>query len=704
MAVAILAAKRRASLNRHFSFFLVLVSLWLLSGFVDRLVSQPSTFFVTMQYRFSYAVASLAVPPFFLFGLAFLRGARPPSWLTRLVYAAAALLAFICFTDMIIRQAEYRNGSYLVTSGSFYALFTLYFLLLGGGSLFFITLKWRRSHSIDRSRALYILIGFGIFFVLAFLFTIVIPGILNRDVTSDYTFLAVIIPAAFTAYAITRYRLLDVRIAMRRSLAYLLTLLLFGIPLLLLYMLLYFLWTPDPAVERALFALVLALALALAPALRKACDRCASRFLFTSLYDEVELLHKVSVALTRNPDIREGAPGAAALVCKQLHLEKLAVILPREIFSGKGDWLMGARKEGDRYVDFRDVDYSGSPLYRLRQRPLVLEDIASDMEPVDRDERLRGEMREKGLVACLPIRGTLGEVGVLAVGNKAKPASLDPVDLAFLRQFSDRMGIFIENYLLSTYLTAQLEEALDFQKKVEELDQFKTDIINVTSHEFRTPITILNGYAHMLRDHYRDFSEEQREECIRQILNSCQRLTSLLNQFITISRFQRREAAVSMQVIPVREIFEGLRAGLSAEENRRIASEIEGGDICVASDRSYLMMLLKNIVDNAIRFSPPQSPVVVKATTEEGRVRISVRDFGTGMDASEVRNIFNPFDRLEDLDKHQTGTGLGLYIVRLIADLLDTEIDVETSPGEGTEFSFRLPMDPGRPLRPQAQN
>ena len=53
MAVAVLAAKRRASLNRHFSFFLVLVSLWLLSGFVDRLVSQPSTFFVTMQYRFS---------------------------------------------------------------------------------------------------------------------------------------------------------------------------------------------------------------------------------------------------------------------------------------------------------------------------------------------------------------------------------------------------------------------------------------------------------------------------------------------------------------------------------------------------------------------------------------------------------------------------------------------------------------------------
>jgi hypothetical protein len=96
MAVAVLAAKRRVSLNRHFALFLLLVSLWLLSGFVDRLAIQPSSFFVTMQYRFSYALASLAVAPFFLFGLAFLRGPRPPSWLTRVVYAVAALLAFIC--------------------------------------------------------------------------------------------------------------------------------------------------------------------------------------------------------------------------------------------------------------------------------------------------------------------------------------------------------------------------------------------------------------------------------------------------------------------------------------------------------------------------------------------------------------------------------------------------------------------------------
>ncbi len=84
--------------------------------------------------------------------------------------------------------------------------------------------------------------------------------------------------------------------------------------------------------------------------------------------------------------------------------------------------------------------------------------------------------------------------------------------------------------------------------------------------------------------------------------------------------------------------------------------------------------------------------MIIQAKAEGEGVRISVKDFGVGISPSEVRNIFNPFDRLEETDKHQSGTGLGLYIVRLIADMLGTEIDVESQPDQGAEFSFRLPL------------
>jgi len=692
MAVAVMSVKRRNFVHRYFALFLVTLAVWLLSGFVDRLMVRPSAFFVTMQYRFAYAAGAVALSYAFLFALSFMSGKRPRPAISRGASFLALVFAFASFTDMFIKRAEFVNNAYLVSYGSFYPLFLAYFLVAGVSALSFVALKWARSRSIDRSRAAYILIGFGIFFFLDFLFTMLLPGLMPRDVTSDYTYMAVIIPVAFTAYSILRYQLLDVRIALRRSLAYFISLLLFGIPAVFIYAMLQAFWSPPTVVEKTVTVLILATVVALAPMVRDFAKRLASRFLFASLYDEIELLHNISTVFTSTPNIREGIGRATAMLCEELHLRELTVVIPRDIISGKGDWLVGCRMSGEQAVDFHEVDHSGSRLHRPPVKPLVLEDMVREAEVPEVDPSLRAEMERRDLVACLPIRGALGEVGTLLVGHKTKGFSLDPVDLDFLQQFSERLGIFIENYLLSTYLMAQLEEARKMQRKVEELDRFKTDIINVTSHEFRTPITILNGYAHLLREHYRDFDEVKREECVQNIIRSCQRLTSLLDQFITISRFQRKETTPLNQVMPLQELFEDVKSQVGEGAAARINSEVEGGELYVSTDRSYLTILLKNIVDNAIRFSPPSSPVIMKAEAEEDRVRISVRDFGTGMDPSEVRNIFNPFDRLEEVNKHQSGTGLGLYIVRLIADLLETDIEVDTRPGEGTEFSFHLPL------------
>lgn len=691
MAVAFLTAKRKSVLHRYFSLFLIMVSLWLLSGFVDRLSAAPSEFLVTMQYRFAYAVAVWAVAFFFLFGLEFLKGGHGAGLLDQMIMAAAFLLSLSCFTDLIIRRAEYANGSYLVSNGNLYPLFITYFAALGGGGLLCIAIKWRHSRSLDRWRAFYILLGFGIFFFLAFLLTIILPGIMDRDYTSDYTFMAAIIPAGFTAYAILRYQLLDVRIALRRLLAYLLSVALFGIPLVAFYALLHTFWKPHPNLERGITILILALAVGLAPMARDLFYRLASRLLFTGLYDEVELQHQVS-GLFQTPDIREGIGRATHMVCDKLGLSEVTVVIPREIFSGQADWVTGTRRIGGELREFHQLSYSGSSLHRLTPGPVILENVAATADVPAPDPRLTEEMKKNGVVACLPIRGSLGQVGVLLVGHKVRSASLDPIDLSFLGQFGDRAGIFIENYLLSAYLMTQLEEARRMHRKVEELDRFKTDIINVTSHEFHTPITILNGYAVLLRDRFFDFDDEKRRECLQNIIDSCHRLTSLLDQFITISRFQSKETPVFRQVFPVDRVFEELRAELEPEQMLRLKSQVEGEGLCVSTDRSYLTILLRNIVNNALRFSPPDSPVILRAEAEGEQVRISVRDYGVGMAPNEVRNIFEPFDRLEDADKHHSGTGLGLYIVRLIAELLETEIEVETEPGGGTEFSFRLPL------------
>ena len=692
MSIAVYRARREDAVNRFFALFLACVALWLISGFVDRILTTPNVQFVTLQYRFAYAVAVIATGFFFLFSLGFYLGKRPKRIWVRGTMSVSILFAFICATDLVIKSAETNKSSYLVAKGPLYFLFILFFAVFGLGGLFLVTLKWRQSRSIDRARALYIIIGFGIFFFLAFILTILLPSFMSRDVTSDYTFMVMIIPAGFTAYAILKFQLLDVRLALRRAFSYLLTLVLFGLPVTVFYVSFRSLWSSQPALETAITVIILAMAIALTPAVRNLTEKAASRLLFTSMYSDMELLHQVSTIFTSTADIRDGIGQAANLICKELRLEKLIVVLPREMISGKEDWLVGSVRTSTGLTDFHTVELSPSPLYRLRRSPLIKDDIVTGSVSSKSDSEVLCEMEDKGFVALLPIAGTLGEVGMLMVGEKLKAAALDPVDLSFLQQFAERSGIFIENYLLSTYLLAQLEQSREAQKKVKELDRFKTDIINVTSHELRTPLTILKGYAYVLRDRCESFNPIERMDFVQNIIDSCDRLDAILEQFLTISRFQRKEVQISRQIMQLKELFDDVRVSLNSEEGSRVLSHTEPEDIVISSDRSYLLMLLKNLVDNAIRYSASTSPVIIAAKAEETGVRISVKDFGVGISPTEVRNIFNPFDRIEEADKHQPGTGLGLYIVRLIADMLGTEIDVESQPNQGAVFSFRLPL------------
>lgn len=115
-------------------------------------------------------------------------------------------------------------------------MFVLTEAILGGGALICLYLKRRRSAGTDRSRATYILAGFGIYIPLAILLALVLPGFMERDVTTQYAYLLAVLPLGITAYALLRHRLLDVRLAVSYTFTYLVALLVFGLPLLAFYL------------------------------------------------------------------------------------------------------------------------------------------------------------------------------------------------------------------------------------------------------------------------------------------------------------------------------------------------------------------------------------------------------------------------------------------------------------------------------------
>ncbi|RJP26798.1 MAG: hypothetical protein C4536_15250 [Actinobacteria bacterium] len=691
MAALVFNSHRNRFLNRYFALFLVFLALWVLCGFPQALVQEPSDYFITLVFRLAHCMAVLATGIFFLFGLGFYLGRAPGRTWRGSVLLATAIMAFCSLSDLIVRSVSYDQGRFYITNGTAFPLFPAFMILCGGGGLLCIALKRRESIGPDRARATYILLGFGIFLGLAILLVIVLPGIMGSDITSDYTFFLVIIPTGFTAYAILKHHLLDVRLAIRRSFAYLLTLIIFGAPIFLSYMIFRFAFESHPNLETAISIIALALAVALSPSALRWSNRIAARLFFSGLYDEVGLLHEVSSIFTSTANIREGLAAATAIICDALGLKQLQVAIPEEATRGKGNWVIGCVRREKDILGFQEVEVSASPLFLLHD-PMLLDDDANAGVVEDvRNAAMLLEMRSRGIIACLPVRGPGGNVGILMVGRKVKRRALDPMDVDLLHRFCERAGLFIENYLLSSYLLSMFEELSETRKRLEESDRFKTDIINVTSHELRTPLTILNGYAFMLQDHYERFAEDERRQYLTYITASCERLNAILDQFLTVSRFQAGAIRAALKPTDLLELLAEVKAGFIPEQGRRIESDAIPLGVRVLTDRSYLLLMLKNLIENAIRFSPSEMPIIIKAEEKEREVMLSIHDFGEGIAQEELQDIFQPFTRLEEIDKHQVGTGLGLYIVRLIADLLSVTVDVESEPQEGTVFRLTLP-------------
>jgi signal transduction histidine kinase len=690
LAVLVYRTRKNNFLNRSFALVLAFLAAWLLCGFPHLLVSNPSVRFVTFEFRFANSFAILTISTFFLFGLAFLKGKKPGQAVLLSIYAISIVLALSCLSDLSVKAVSYENGRFFVINGSLMPFYNFSILVFAVGSGICITLKRHNSKSTDRARATYILLGFVIFFLSSIPLTMILPAIMESDVTSNYAFFLAFIPAGFTAYAILRHRLLDVRLAVRRSFAYILTLLIFGMPLVAAYAIFRYTWKTNTTLEMSISVLVLALSVGLSPAALRWSNKIASKLFFAGMYDEVELLHDVSSIFTSTANIRDGLISATSLICDKLGLEQLKVAIPDEVTRGQGNWVIGSVWSENGPEGFQDIESSGSSIYLLWNTLLVADDSRIGTENTDGGRALR-EMDERGLSACLPVKGPAGKMGVLMVGKKVNRSALDPLDIDFLKQFTDRAGIFIENYLLSTYLLSQLEELSETKRKLEESDHFKTDIINITSHEFRTPLTILNGYAYMLRDHYQYFSEQERLQYVEYITTSCDRLSAILDQFLTVSYFQKGTVSITPKPTPIEDLFMEVKSGFVPEQSQRIESEVLPVNAKVLTDRSYLVILLRNLVENAIRFSPQSLPVILKAEEKDDEVFITIKDFGEGINPNEVENIFQPFTRLEDANHHRIGTGLGLYIVRLIADLLGTTVDVESMPEAGTTFYFKLP-------------
>ncbi len=226
------------------------------------------------------------------------------------------------------------------------------------------------------------------------------------------------------------------------------------------------------------------------------------------------------------------------------------------------------------------------------------------------------------------------------------------------------------------------------------LEKMRRDFIANVSHELRTPLTILRGYSEALLDG--TAGDAERVRYLETIRREIERLNRLISDLLDLSRLQAGGIKLHQEAFNLQGLAQELKAGLQSRlEEKGIALEVDiDPEAEVLADRDRIMQVLLNLVENALRYSWEGGKIDVVGRAAGGqKVRVSVCDYGVGIEEKELPHIWERFYRIDrSRDRKQGGTGLGLAIVKEIIEAHGESVAVESIPGEGSTFSFTLPM------------
>jgi signal transduction histidine kinase len=230
---------------------------------------------------------------------------------------------------------------------------------------------------------------------------------------------------------------------------------------------------------------------------------------------------------------------------------------------------------------------------------------------------------------------------------------------------------------------------------LKETDLLKDQFLSILSHELRTPINSITGYASILDDEVAGSLSEVQHQYLRKILTGADNLMALVEDLLDISRVQAGKFTVTPEWTDFREVALSVIENLTPLADRRhliLLDEVPADLPPVLADGRRIGQVLNNLVINAIKFTPQNGKISVRAFLEGGALRCEVKDMGIGITREDIPRLFKRFSQLDMSSTRKAGgTGLGLSIANAIIEAHGGKIGVESEVGQGSSFWFSIP-------------
>ena len=693
VGIAVFYGDRHNRYRRSFVFLSLFVCLWVIGNLVYSGTTGETQFMIALA---CYTVAMLLAVQLFAFCLNFMR--RKLAHRRLILYSLPGIvMALLSLIPSFIAYGI--EDQVIVTNMPALLLYGVVLIVYLAGACT-VLLKGRRSLSRQGRRiASVILIGMSVSALTGAVFNLILPVLGVYDFTQLGPASSVLFIGS-VAYTIVKHGFFDVRAAVVRSIAYILSLaslagVYFGLAYILSLLFLQGAAASGINVSPTNIILALLLAFIFQP-IKQFFDRVTDKVFFRNRYDTDEFIRRLGEVLTSTTKLNVLLKSTAEELRNTLKASYAAFTVFQ---TNEQHVMVGAGRFPGFTIDERRR--MGQLVAGLQGKVLVVSEAVE--LPTAMDERLLRTLERRRVALLIPLSSDLG---YLLLGE-ALSNSYTQRDIKTLSAISDELVIAIQNARsvqevrdLNTHLQQRIDHATqelrESNNKLVRLDETKDEFVSMASHQLRTPLTSIKGYLSMvLEGDMGEVSPAQRK-VLGEAYTSSERMVRLIGDFLNISRLQTGKFVIDTHPTDLSKVI--------SQEVEAMQQLAESHDMMVVYkrprvfpvlnvDEDKLRQVIMNFVDNAIYYSRPKSTIVVKSYVEGADAVVEVHDHGIGVPVHEQEKLFTKFFRAENARRQRPdGTGVGLFLARKVVTALGGEIIFTSQEGKGSVFGFRLPI------------
>ncbi len=681
--------------NRALLYSALSLSIWATANYlVDN-----SKSLVTSQYAayVTFGFGFLSMNSLLLFTFVFPDLYPKKKWNPVFFWTSTIILFVVFSSPLVVGEVTRRNQSYVdVATGPLYLLFvaTLLLSLILVCRNLLINYQASKNNQLQASQSRIMLFGLATSLILGMTANAILPVITNLE-TSKFGPLFTVILVITLSYAIIRHKLFDIKLVIVRTFTYVLSIgllaTIYGFTAFRLFDLLLF-NTSEAFKQTVDIVLAIILAFTLTPLIRFF-SKVSNRIFYRDKYDAQTLVNNVGKILASDINLDSVSQKVVKEITDQMKIEKGEIV----VFGEKQLFY-----ENNVFVN-ESSQITQKELRKLGRTLLVKDEIAGGERKV--------LMQKYDISISIALHTSEQFIGYLLLSQKKSGDIYNNEDINVLRTLGTEISVAIQNalsykeiQLFSETLaqrvrerTAQLRNAND-QLRI--LDQAKDEFISMASHQLRTPLTTVKGYASMLEEgDFGKLSREQKEP-VQLALDGANRMARLIDDLLNVSRMDANRFFLEITEVDIVSLVDQeLQQLKSLADSKKVKINYTPPTKKIPNirlDENKTRQVVMNLVDNAIHYSQPPmggGRANVDLKLDNDQVVFTVKDNGIGVPAAVQKKLFTKMFRANNAKATRPdGTGLGLYLVKRVVQDQGGEIIFESTEGKGSTFGFSIPL------------